>query len=70
MNTFVLYRNENLVDNINYWFVKMCISSVIVTIANYIFSKVIVFKRKTREKNKIEEFDFFQDVYMKGEQNE
>lgn len=29
-----------------YWFAKICISAVLVTIANYIFSKVFIFKKK------------------------
>lgn len=33
-------------ETANYWVAKICISAVIVTIANYIFSKVLVFKKK------------------------
>lgn len=32
--------------NLNYWFVKIFISSVLVTIANYVFSKLFVFRKK------------------------
>lgn len=40
--------------DLNYWFVKICISSVLVTIANYVFSKLLIFKKKknTAEENK------------------
>ena len=33
-------------ETVNYWVAKICISSVIVTIANYIFSKVLIFRKK------------------------
>lgn len=38
------------VDTINYWIAKICISAVIVTILNYVFSKVFIFKKKKPEK--------------------
>lgn len=34
-------------DSYNYWFAKICISAVLVTIANYVFSKVFIFKKET-----------------------
>ena len=38
-------------DKIYYWFVKIFISAVLVTIANYVFSKFLVFgKKKKQEK--------------------
>ena len=36
-------------DKIYYWFVKIFISAVLVTIANYIFSKFLVFGKKKKE---------------------
>ena len=33
-------------DSINYWVVKVCISAVLVTILNYVFSKLFIFKKK------------------------
>lgn len=38
--------NVNIsVDDANYWFVKIFISSVVVMICNYIFSKLLVFRK-------------------------
>ena len=34
------------VMNMNYWIAKICISAVLVTIANYVFSKLLVFRKK------------------------
>ena len=39
-------------DKIYYWFVKIFISAVLVTIANYVFSKFLIFGKKKGEKNK------------------
>lgn len=37
-------------EKINYWFVKIFISSVVVMVVNYVFSKLFVFrKKKTKE---------------------
>ena len=33
-------------DSLHYWFVKICISAVLVTILNYVFSKVLIFSKK------------------------
>jgi len=43
---------EMSIEDANYWFVKIFISSVLVMVINYIFSKLIVFKKekKTEEK--------------------
>lgn len=41
-------------ENLNYWFVKIFISSVLVMIFNYVFSKLIVFK-KEKEKTSTKE---------------
>lgn len=38
-------------DKLYYWFVKIIISSVLVTITNYIFSKFLVFGKKKKENN-------------------
>lgn len=32
--------------SMNYWVAKICISAVLVTILNYVFSKVFIFKKK------------------------
>lgn len=32
--------------HMHYWIAKICISSVLVTILNYIFSKLLIFKKK------------------------
>ena len=39
-------------DKIYYWFVKIFISAVLVTIANYVFSKFLIFGKKKGKKNK------------------
>ncbi len=36
-------------DTMNYWFAKICISAVLVTIFNYVFSKLLIFKSKKKE---------------------
>lgn len=46
------YGIEMSAEDINYWFVKIFISAVLVMIFNYIFSKLFVFKK---EKTTIEE---------------
>lgn len=33
------------IDSVNYWVVKICISAVLVTILNYVFSKLLIFKK-------------------------
>ncbi len=37
------------IDSINYWVVKICISAVLVTILNYVFSKLLIFKKPKKE---------------------
>jgi len=37
-------------DTVHYWFVKIFISAVLVTIANYVFSKFLVFGKKKKNK--------------------
>ncbi len=33
------------IDSLNYWVAKICISAVLVTILNYVFSKLFIFKK-------------------------
>lgn len=50
---FSSYPDEKALSDINYWVAKIFISSVLVTIANYIISKFFIFKgkeKKTEEK--------------------
>ena len=42
-------------DKIYYWFVKIFISAVLVTIANYVFSKFLVFGKKKKKEASTEE---------------
>ena len=51
MDIVIMYVTVN-VFNMNYWIAKIFISSVIVTIANYIFSKVLIFRKKNTEEEK------------------
>ena len=41
---------SGMTDTVHYWFVKICISAVLVTIANYVFSKFLVFGKKKKKK--------------------
>ena len=36
-------------DSVNYWVVKICISAVLVTILNYVFSKLLIFKKPKKD---------------------
>lgn len=45
MDIVIMWLTVNLI-HMNYWIAKIFISSVIVTIANYVFSKVLIFKKK------------------------
>lgn len=42
---FWFIHMDTTLDNMNYWFVKIFISSVLVMIGNYIFSKLLIFKK-------------------------
>ena len=42
-------------DKIYYWFVKIFISAVLVTIANYVFSKFLIFNKKKKNKTDADE---------------
>lgn len=44
--SFSLNFGAETFDTINYWFVRICISAVLVTILNYVFSKVFIFRKK------------------------
>ena len=45
-NAFSLHFDVATFDTLNYWFVRICISAVLVTILNYLFSKVFIFRKK------------------------
>lgn len=44
MDVFIMWLTVNVI-HMNYWIAKIFISSVIVTIANYVFSKLLIFKK-------------------------
>jgi len=55
------YLHENVgflanmdLDKLHYWFVKIFISAVLVTILNYVFSKVLIFGKKKGKEEKTE----------------
>lgn len=45
MDIVIMWLTVN-VFGMNYWIAKIFISSVIVTIANYVFSKLLIFRKK------------------------
>lgn len=45
MDIVIMWLTVNKM-HMNYWIAKIFISSVIVTIANYVFSKLLIFKKK------------------------
>ena len=46
----ISFLSKMNLDDVHYWFVKICISAVLVTILNYVFSKVLIFsKKKSKE---------------------
>lgn len=47
LDIVIMYVTVNLV-HMNYWIAKIFISSVLVMIANYVFSKVFVFKKEKK----------------------
>lgn len=49
----IILSSAEAEDKIYYWFVKIFISAVLVTVANYIFGKFLVFgkKKKTKDNN-------------------
>lgn len=46
MDVVIMWVTVNVIG-MNYWIAKIFISSVIVTIANYVFSKLLIFKKKS-----------------------
>ena len=50
----ISFDNFDTQDKIYYWFVKIFISAVLVTIANYVFSKFLVFGKKKKQKAEAE----------------
>lgn len=46
MDVVIMWVTVNII-HMNYWIAKIFISSVIVTIANYVFSKLLIFKKKS-----------------------
>ena len=45
MDILIMWLTVNVIG-MNYWIAKICISSVVVTILNYVFSKILIFKKK------------------------
>ncbi len=45
LDIFIMWLTVNVLAW-NYWISKICISAVVVTVLNYIFSKVLIFKKK------------------------
>lgn len=45
LDIVIMYVTVNMI-HVNYWIAKIFISSVLVMIANYVFSKLFVFKKK------------------------
>lgn len=45
MDIVIMWLTVNVIG-MNYWIAKIFISSVIVTIANYVFSKLLIFRKK------------------------
>lgn len=46
MDVVIMWVTVNII-HMEYWIAKIFISSVIVTIANYVFSKLLIFKKKS-----------------------
>jgi putative flippase GtrA len=45
MDLAIMYVSVNIIG-LDKWIAKICISAVIVTIANYVFSKLLIFRKK------------------------
>ena len=45
---FSYVPTQDMLETLNYWFVKICISAVLVTVLNYVFSKVLIFRKKNK----------------------
>ena len=52
-NAVSLNLQEDTLDTANYWFVRIFISAVLVTILNYVFSKVLIFNKKKKKKESV-----------------
>lgn len=48
LDIVIMWLTVNLIG-MNYWIAKIFISSVIVTVLNYVFSKILIFKKKDTE---------------------
>jgi len=48
LDIVIMWLTVNVLS-MHYWIAKIFISSVIVTILNYVFSKVLIFKKKDTE---------------------
>lgn len=46
LHEHISFLGKMNLDDVHYWFVKICISAVLVTILNYVFSKVLIFSKK------------------------
>ena len=52
MDIVIMYVTVNIF-HMDYWIAKIFISAVVVTVANYIFSKLLVFKKKEVKENEV-----------------
>ena len=48
LDIVIMWLTVNVIG-MNYWIAKIFISAVLVTIANYVFSKLLIFKKKDTE---------------------
>ncbi len=48
LDIVIMWLTVNVLE-MNYWIAKICISAVLVTILNYVFSKLFIFKKKDPE---------------------
>ena len=52
LDIVIMWLTVNVLS-LDYWIAKICISSVLVTIANYVFSKLLVFRKKPTEEKEV-----------------
>ncbi|MBP5669250.1 MAG: GtrA family protein, partial [Lachnospiraceae bacterium] len=50
LDVFIMWLTVNIF-HWNYWICKIFISSVLVMVVNYIFSKFLIFRKKKKEEN-------------------
>lgn len=50
MDIVIMWFTVNILD-MNYWIAKIFISAVVVTIANYVFSKLLIFKKDEKKED-------------------